>query len=225
MPPVIRSYSAASNIEIAESPLPVESLRAALRDDPSRIVSLRRRQYEDWWSAAMRVQDPLQRGAVLGRLFSPQIARAIARLVDDFRADLIGVVERDSASAYVGWAADGRVARLLGPPGDLRNLGVQTQRAVGREQLRNVWVHGTVPRHCNLAAADLAPHFGHAVAPQPIVSAVDRWGCMGLVVDELAIGFRGGSAGLMCVDKDGRVCVWEGADRSGPVADSGATTP
>lgn len=222
VPSSARAYSAATSIEVSAAALPVESLRRALREDPSGIVFLRRRQHEAWWSDALRREDPLQRGAVLARTFAPRATQAIVDLVDGFRADLLRVVERTGSSVDFGWVADGQVARLLGPPGDLRNLGVQTQRSVGREQMRNVWVHVPIDRHARHAAEGLAVHLGHSVAAQANVSAVDRWGCMGLLVDEVAVGFRSGRSGVMCIELDGTVCIWEGADPAGPVADAGA---
>jgi hypothetical protein len=134
-------------------------------------------------------------------------------------------VEREGVAADCRWSEGARVGNLLGPCGDLRNLGVQTQRAIGREVMRIVWVHAMIRRHAESATYDVRMHFGHGTIPQAVVSSIDRWGCMGLVIDEVAIGFRGGEAGVICIDHDSGVCVFEGLDRSGPVANAGAERP
>lgn len=225
LPGALRDYVAATTVESQAAPLSVESLRRALREDPGGVVALRRRQYEAWWSEALRAEDPRATGAVRRRTFLPAVTQAVAALVDDFRRDLISVVEREGPTADSPLAGESRFGELMGPSGDLRYLGVQTQRAQGRENLRVVWVHAMIHRHATSAAADAREHCGNGVAPQVVASPVDRWGCLGLLVDEVAVGFRGGTAGSMCIDPDTGVCVWEGTDRTGPVASAGEAAP
>jgi hypothetical protein len=225
LPRSLRAYVDATSVEDTDAALPVDSLREAIRRDPSHIVEYRRRQYQSWWSDSLRAEDPLQSGAIRHRLFAPAVTGAVVDLIDSFRRDLIGVVEREGVAADCRWSEGARVGNLLGPCGDLRNLGVQTQRAIGREVMRIVWVHAMIRRHAESATYDVRMHFGHGTIPQAVVSSIDRWGCMGLVIDEVAIGFRGGEAGVICIDHDSGVCVFEGLDRSGPVANAGAERP
>ena len=221
LPPSLRSYVSATTVESAEGALPVESLRQQLRDDPSRPFEAHRRAYHAWWSEALRVEDPLMTGAIRHRTFGPRLTQAISSIVDGFRRDLISLVERGGEGADALMGSDRAYDATLGPSGDLRLLGVQTERAKGRQHHRTVMVQAMLRRHAERARVDLAAHFGSAAAPQAFVSEVDRWGCLGLVVDEVAIGFRGGEAGMLCVDPERGVCVWEGIDRRGPLAEAG----
>lgn len=221
--PGLRQYEESTTVGAGEPPLPVDALRKALHDDPAGIMERRRRDHESWWCGAMRDEDPLFTGAIRRRTFSPRVTAAISAMVDLFRRDLIRLVELRGDGADSRWSSQERFLALLGPSGDLRNLGVQTQRARGRDLERVVWVHAAIRRHAQAAAADMASHFGHGINPQAVVSGIDRWGSLGLMIDEIAIGFRLGEAGVACIDADTGALVWEGSDRRGPVARSGGS--
>lgn len=225
LPPALRAYVAATTVECPDGPLPLESLRRQLREDPSRPVDIRRRAYHAWWSEELRVEDPLTTGAIRQRTFGPRLTQAIASIVDGFRRDLIGIVERGGQAGDASSPSARAFDVALGPSGDLRLLGVQTERAKGRQHMRTVTVHALLRRHAERARVDLCAHFGSVASPHATVSEVDRWGCLGLVVDEIAVGFRGGESGSLCLDPERGVCVWEGIDRKGPVADAGDVAP
>jgi hypothetical protein len=225
LPPALSEYVAATTLESADGSLPIETLRRRLREDPRQPVEARRREYAAWWSDALRTEDPYATGAIRQRAFGPKLTRAVAEIVDGFRRDMISLIDRIGSPGDSSWMSDSRFSDVLGPSGDLRNLGVQTQRAKGREPMRTVWVHGLLRRHVERALIDLRDSLGHVAAPQPVVSAIDRWGCLGLMVDEITIGFRGGESGVMCEDPESGVCVWEGTDRRGPVAEAGDAVP
>jgi hypothetical protein len=217
--PALRDYFAATSVEVVDGTLPVESLRDALKKHGAELMELRRGGYAAWWAHALRVEDPLMSGAVRRRTFESHLAYAIGGIINDFRSDLLGVVEGMGETGDADWAAQAAFGEVLGPSGDLRFLGVQTERAAGRDMRRVVWVHGMLQRHVEIAASRITVYLGWGRRPQPVVSRIDRWGCLGLMIDEVAIGFRRGEAGIICMDPGAGACVWEGADRHGPLAD------
>ena len=213
-PAHIQAYAAATTIDVAGGVLPIEAVRSELKSDPSRLIELRRRDYAGWWSRTLRVEDPLFSGAVRERCFGPKLVSEVAEIVDRFRRDLIAVLERIESRGADLPALTRQFAAVLGPVGDLRNLGVRTQRASGRNCMGVVWVHGLLSRHARRVSHALESHYGHGVAPQPIVSEIDRWGCLGLVIEEVSIGFRGQDSGAFCLDPHNGVQVFEGLDVS-----------
>jgi hypothetical protein len=208
----LREYADASTVEVPDSALSIDDLRRALRSDGRNVVDARRRAFDVWWSEALRSEDPLTLGAVRDRIFGPRLARAVSALADAFRGDLIRAVDSIGAAADADWSAQSRFGEYLGPSDDLRNLSVQTERARGREAFRVVWVHCALRRHAMVAASQISAHFGHATSAQAVEASIDRWGAMGLMIDEIGIGFRVGACAAMCIDPNGGVCVWEGVD-------------
>ena len=215
----LREYAAASTVEVPDSGFTVEDLRRLLRSDARNTVEARRQAFDAWWSEALRSEDPLTLGAVRGRTFGPRFARAVSGLVDAFREDLIRAVDSIGPAADAAWSEQAHFGEYLGPAGDLRNLGVQTERARGRDAFRVVWVHCTLRRHAMAAASRISAHFGQATSAQAVEASIDRWGALGLMIDEVGVGFRVGACAAMCIDPDAGVCVWEGVD--GPLGPRG----
>lgn len=211
--PALREYSASTTVEAVDDTLPVDSLRDAVRRDSNDLVRLRARNFENWWGNALQSEDPFVTGAVRRRVFEPRVAEEIASVIDAFRGDLMAVIDEPNASMDADWASQARFSVFLGSAGDLRNLGVQTERAQGRDLRRVVWVLCMLRRHAERSSAIISRQFGQGISAQAIQGSVDRWGAFGLMIDDVAIGFRRGAADVMCVDPELGVCVFEGADR------------
>ena len=143
--------------------------------------------FEQWWTTTLDLLDPARSGCVSSRRFTAMLDRRLAVLLEDVRPTVLSMLQEQDTLSRPSQMLAAALNRQLGSSSDLAMVGAPTLRARGHSLQRVV---SYIAPSAELAARGRAAVEEYVGSAQPVsagVAPVDRWGMLGLFLDEVTL--------------------------------------
>lgn len=181
------SFHAASSFSLHDA-LSTPS-REAPTDHPDLASVLQRSEsgFEHWWSETLAQLDPARSGSVPSHRFTAMLDERLDALIEDIRPAVLNILQKQDVTSNPSQILAESLQSRLGPSGDFSMIGAPTLRARGHALHRVVSYLAPSDSLVSLGQAAIQAYVGSAQAVSASVAPVDRWGMLGLFLDEITL--------------------------------------
>ena len=163
--------------------------RESSPDQPelTRVLQNSESGFEQWWSETLQLLDPACSGSIPAKRFTALLDQRLGALIEDIRPAVLDILQKQDTTSDPSRMLAEELHRRLGHSSDLSLIGAPTLRARGHSLHRVV---SYLAPSASLAArgkAAVEQYVGSAQAVSAAVAPVDRWGMLGLFLDEVAL--------------------------------------
>lgn len=181
------SFLQASSLFLRD--VPATGVREAPSDHPDLATVLQQSEsdFECWWTETLELLDPARSGSIPSRRFMAMLDHRLEVLIEDIRPAVLEILQKQDMTPNPSQALTDVLQRRLGPSGDFSMIGAPTLRARGHSLRRVVTYLAPSASLASLGQTALQEYVGAAQAVSARVAPVDRWGMLGLFLDEISL--------------------------------------
>lgn len=164
-------------------------LREAPSDHPDLTSALQQSEsgFELWWTETLQLLDPARSGSIPSRRFMAMLDHRLELLIEGIRPTVLDILQKQDMTSNPSQALSDLLRSRLGPSGDFSMIGAPTLRARGHSLHRVVSYLAPSASLASLGQAAIQEYVGSVQAVSAQVAPIDRWGMLGLFLDEITL--------------------------------------